>query len=840
MSAQTTTRRPTRIHSWNILLALIAACSLFVTHGVSARRSAQNGVAQTESPTSSSPTPTPSPTAKRRGSVRRTSGVKLSADSSSPAPAANSTAVASSSPSAQPTTSSIDSREAAARVAREKRDAANAAVLLEGERQAAITKALDKERAAAQAQLEKERMEARAKIDAAHAAAESARRETEQAMETARAERERIAQEDARARAVEQGLAREREAALSAKIVKEHFYAKTEREREAEAARREAAKQTADLVAALAREAKLAKEKDDAEAARRKEDARRLRASQIIETARKLGFSDPVAALALVHDTATDIDAALKALLVAQPNLVPTPSTPATSGFCSPNFVGELYTFDVPEEVPLGTLLNDLRYRFKLGFLPDTDVVNLPVQVNVSDIPWNLVLRSVLADNDLDVECGAGSTLHIVKRAKLAAIQDNRRRSAPLVTDFIKLKYLQPSSGGLVNIAGKPQGGSGSAFESLEAAIDKILHTGGDTRGSVSRVPGRNELFITATADQLTSIKRIIDRADRRPYQVLVQALVYTANDSKTRDIGVQGSIILGNGNGSILGGLTTQPAGTSSGGSSSGSTSQSPGSVVPGGVRGLGSGFQQPSKALGAAAPNTVLGLSTILGTAQFSVQATALSQRGLINIQSRPFTLVQDGEPGNLDVGRQIPVVTQAASGVGGIATGTLEILNAGSLLQVTPQVAEDENGVPSFITVNLRLESNDVDTSIITQGVPSVTRRSIQSKFLLRDQQTVVIGGFSADSVSHARSKTPGLGNVPILGNLFKRKLDQENRDRLYFAIAVRVIPLDQNFTTVDAPSDANPRAVAPPDVQSPSPFETDVLPSSAPAAAATPRP
>jgi type IV pilus assembly protein PilQ len=122
-----------------------------------------------------------------------------------------------------------------------------------------------------------------------------------------------------------------------------------------------------------------------------------------------------------------------------------------------------------------------------------------------------------------------------------------------------------------------------------------------------------------------------------------------------------------------------------------------------------------------------------------------------------------------------------------------------------------------------VNIQLENNSVDTSLGTfNGVPGVNRQSLQTVLRLGDGETVVIGGLAADQVANSVSKVPGLSAIPLFGNLFKRRANQENRDRLYFAITVEVIPQNSmpNFV---APPDAVTTPPPPPRAQKPSPYE-----------------
>jgi len=517
--------------------------------------------------------------------------------------------------------------------------------------------------------------------------------------------------------------------------------------------------------------------------------------------------------------------------------------------FCDPNFIGEPITFMQTAELTLDDLLREIHNRFGVNFLAGPKVGSLPINIKTNSIPWNTLLSSQLFVLGVRPTCINSNTIQLVSNEEEVALEKGRLDAAALRTEFIKLKYLQPTTGGNRNIAGQSTnqnnsglcgnsggggggnsggnsgGGGGSqncgTFEQLKFEIEKILglydtkealaptqtvdrNDGSQTTfsspktvgvrriGSVSQIPGRNILVVRATADQLAQIRQIIELADRPPFQVITKGLVYTANENRLRDIGVQSSIIFGTPNLNTLGGILGQP-GVRPEPIDTG-TPQNPGTglpvpgtglPVPGGVRPLGPGFGQPPVG------GSLFGFSTLIGTAQFSVQATALEQNGIISIKSRPFATVLDGDTTDLNVGRQIPVLIQAQNSLGG-DPGELQILEAGNLLSVTPHVIDDDNGNPVAVNLDVQLESNDVDLSVISQGVPSVTRRSIQSRLILNQEKTIILGGFTVDSNNYTVSKTPGLGDIPILGYLFKRKIRSDQINRLYFAISVSVIP------------------------------------------------
>jgi len=520
------------------------------------------------------------------------------------------------------------------------------------------------------------------------------------------------------------------------------------------------------------------------------------------------------------------------AVKAASPSLATTAAAPKVSEqrnpICDPNYRGELISTISESDQPMSllTLVKHWNETYGANIVLDYDIQETPVRLSVTNTPWTSVLRTILDLNDLDTVCLEGGLVQIAKRAKIAQISDQRRKSAPIVREVFKLRYLQPSAGGRTTLAGQTESTNGATIQTLESTIRDILKAGGDARGDARQVPGRSELIVAATQQQMDEIRDIIARVDRPSYQVRISALMYTTNESRLKDIGSQVALVIGNGaNTNIIGGTTLPNVTTTTAGSGSGaSNGQGVAGINPGGIPGLATGMRQPSNALGAATPLATFGASTMFGTAQFSYQLTLAQQSGAINIQSRPFGIVSDGRTFDLISGTQIPVITSTIAGGAALPTGNVQVLEASRIARITPQVAEDEQGRPSFITLNVQLENNSVDTSLGTfNGVPGINRQSLQTVLRLKDGETVVIGGLAADQVSNSQSKVPGLGDVPLIGNAFKRKQKQENRDRLYFAIKVEVIPQDAAMPNFPAPVDATTNQPTPPQPQKPSPFK-----------------
>lgn len=474
--------------------------------------------------------------------------------------------------------------------------------------------------------------------------------------------------------------------------------------------------------------------------------------------------------------------------------------------YCDPNFVGRDIVFNQSTELTLEELLDQIHNRYGINFLMGPNLRNLPINIKTGSIPWNVLLRSQLFVSGVRARCINSNTIELVQNADLPKLQDG----AEVTTRFLKLKFLQRTSGGTVDLAGRSQGGSsqggcgssgssfgssGSGSQQVETAsqqvatrfdkliveIEKILGlrsmtestvgtgTGGGGVGAqqteerrtnrfVTQIPGRNILVIRATQEEHALIDQIIARADRPPFQVVIKGLVYSANQDRLRDIGVQTTIV-GTGNDDVSGGIF--------------------------------------GHTLGGA--GTLFDFSAIIGTFDFNVQATALQQNGVISVKSRPFATVLDGLCTTLEVGRQLPIVID--SSLGGV--GTVTFVDASNNLAVTPYVVDDDNGNPVAVTLDLRLAANDVDSSVTARGVPAISKRSVQTQLLLGEDKTAILGGFTVDQDSKTVSKTPGLGDIPIIGELFKRRIRDTRINRLYFAISVSVVPYGDAIEPVSVP-------------------------------------
>jgi type IV pilus assembly protein PilQ len=196
----------------------------------------------------------------------------------------------------------------------------------------------------------------------------------------------------------------------------------------------------------------------------------------------------------------------------------------------------------------------------------------------------------------------------------------------------------------------------------------------------------------------------------------------------------------------------------------------------------------------LGANAPSTVIGLTTgIIGTAQISALITAAETKGQAKIVAEPRVTALNNRPAQIESGSQIPVVSpQTGSGGSGAVVFTTTFISVPLRLSVTPQITD-----AGTVVLHITAENNSVNLSLTNSlGTPGIDTQRMQTEVLVPDGGTTIIGGVLADSEGETQSRTPGLGGLPVIGNLFKRRATNRTTNELLFFITPRIYRPDYN--------------------------------------------
>jgi len=551
--------------------------------------------------------------------------------------------------------------------------------------------------------------------------------------------------------------------------------------------------------------------------------------------------------------TATEYQAAVQ----GQPSPAPSPMPESQQGrnYGQPGFLGEPINLNVVN-ADIRDILNYITEQYGVNFVIDSSVGAVPVTVNVQEVPWNLALDAVLKANRLGVEAN-GNILRVATTEVLAKesetqkiLNDSRLDASPLVTEFIRLNYARASgtlaqaagstgafSGGATNLSFSGGAGGDATGGSGDQGLLPIISRRLSRRGSIE-VDGRsNTLIITDVKENIDAIRQLAAILDQPEPQVEIETRIVIAQRNFSRDLGAQLSAgVLNFGNGA-LGNLSSLPStsGTSGSGSGSGgNTNAVRTGPNPFGVFGGLDGTTQPLGSLGAAAASTVIGLTTgLFGTAQISALISLAESRGEAKTVATPRVTALNNRPAQIESGQQIPVqTTQAASGT---AVVTTTFVSVPLRLSITPQITD-----VGTVILRVTVENNTINTGIAVGGVPGIDTQRMQSEVLVPDGGTTVMGGVLADTEGVTRQRTPGLASIPVVGNLFKRKLTTRSSSEILFFITPRIYRPDyqgkptngtvgtgQRTTTI-----SQPVPLGNPPSNTPTPTQLQQQPQSAP--------
>lgn len=453
-----------------------------------------------------------------------------------------------------------------------------------------------------------------------------------------------------------------------------------------------------------------------------------------------------------------------------------------------PGFRGEPINLNVVN-ADVRDILNYVTEQYGVNFVIDKSVKQVPVTVNISDVPWNIALDSILRAQELGIQVN-GPILRVADSKILATegeiirqANETKLDSSPLYTEFIRLNYARAagtitrgaSSSGTPSGGGTSAGGStgGSGGEGLLPIIKRRL----SRRGSIETDGRSNSLIITDVRENIDAIRQLVAILDQPEPQVEIEARIVVASRNFSRDVGVQ------------LSGLVIGARGSGAQGGTLGGNTAPPGLVVPPNLPNQG-----PDGSLVSSIPNTVIGLTTgIFGTATINMLITAGEQKGQAKVIATPRVTALNNREAIIESKTQIPIVTIQPSTGGTLPITTTTYIDVPLKLQITPQITD-------LGTVVLEILAENSSTPPVTgTAAPSINTQKMQTQVTVPDGGTTVIGGVLFDDERESQDRTPGLSKIPILGNLFKRKGVSRNTNEILFFITPRIYRPDYTPST-----------------------------------------
>jgi general secretion pathway protein D len=322
------------------------------------------------------------------------------------------------------------------------------------------------------------------------------------------------------------------------------------------------------------------------------------------------------------------------------------------------------------------------------------------------------------------------------------------------------------ASGGLSTAATTAPAAAGAGMMSASTAGGATVQASAQpsTGGQIQADPATNSLIITAPEPQYRQLRSVIDKLDGRRAQVLVESLIAEVSTDKAAQFGIQWQSLLGKNSGSNVGVLGTN--------------------FTVGGTNifSLASSVQAGTVPASSAGGN--FGIAhKINGLFVLGALANLLQSTGDGNVLSTPTLLTLDNEEAKIVVGQNVPFVTgqytNANTSNGSVNPfTTVERKDVGLTLRVKPQISEDGT---VKLTIYQEVSSIQAGTLANLNG-PTTNKRSIESTVLVNDGDIVVLGGLLQDDYSGNQQKVPGLGDVPLLGALFRSDTRERKKTNL----------------------------------------------------------
>jgi type IV pilus assembly protein PilQ len=400
-----------------------------------------------------------------------------------------------------------------------------------------------------------------------------------------------------------------------------------------------------------------------------------------------------------------------------------------------------------------------------------SDTVSGSITLRLENVPWDQALDIVLKAKGLDKR-QEGNVLMVAPAAEIAErerlqVEANKQLQelAPLRTEFIRVKYADAKA--LYELF-DVRGGSGSGGRT---ATGSIL----SERGAAIVDNRTNTIILTDTEDKILEFKRLIDQIDIPVKQVLIEARIVIANRDFKKEIGarmgLQGVQSPGSSKFGFSGSLEGFDGGANPINAITGDTS-SIGSVL---VNDAGLGVD-----LGVEDPNGSFALELLTNNTFIDLEISALEDEGKGEVVSQPKVLTGDKQKASIKAGTEVPYQNATSSG----ATST-QFKEAVLLLEVTPQITPDGR-----IVMDIHVTQDSV-AALLPTGEPQIDITQIETKAIVGDGQTLVLGGlFQVETVNDTK-KVPLLGDVPYLGRLFRYDLENIKKREILIFITPKIL-------------------------------------------------
>lgn len=400
----------------------------------------------------------------------------------------------------------------------------------------------------------------------------------------------------------------------------------------------------------------------------------------------------------------------------------------------------------------------DIEIRAVLQILADfkgvnlvvTDAVTGNITLRLHEVPWDEALRTILSSQGLE----SRETNHILLIDKAAAIS---ARESAVVEERVAAENRAPLQSELLQMQ---NANAVDVASMIKDSTQSML----SVRGTLSVDARTNSIWVKDTSAHMREIKQLVKQWDVPVKQVMIEARIVNMSEDCSKDIGIRWGIS-----------NATHFSGTLEGANQ----------LANGVILRDAPISDRLNVDLGAlpfdATPASIgIALATLGNHVLLDLELSALEREGRAKIVASPRLMATNQKPAVIESGEDIPYQQATLSGATAVS-----FKKAVLSLKVTPQITADGKLIMDLLI------NQDSDSGRRVQGVPIVLTKSIETRVLVDNRQTIVLGGIYKQEKNNATTRVPFLGSLPIVGHLFQRKEIRKRREELLIFITPKII-------------------------------------------------
>lgn len=371
-----------------------------------------------------------------------------------------------------------------------------------------------------------------------------------------------------------------------------------------------------------------------------------------------------------------------------------------------------------------------------------SDTVSGNITLRLENVPWDQALDLVLKSKGLDKR-QSGNVLLVAPAAEIAERERQELESRkqlqelePLSTEFIQVRYAKAQ-----DILTLISGSGAESGEAQSSSVNNVL----SVRGSAAVDERTNSIILTDISANIEGIKELIEKVDIPIRQVMIEARIVSASDSFRKELGAT---------------LTASEP-----------TDRTTNELLGGNIN-IATPITQ--------AASGTFSIDFLPGDIELNLEITALENAGYGEVISQPRILTGDKQTAKIENGQQVPFTSSDGTSVRTI------FQDAVLSLEVTPQITPDNR-----IIMELKVNRDSLDTDTVTASGSPINVTELTTTALVGDGDTIVLGGIFEQNKSVSESKVPVLGDIPLVGRLFRNNVNVDDRSELLIFITPRIL-------------------------------------------------